>query len=112
MAYTEFWFTDVLWPDFSEKHLQEAISSFQRRERRYGGIGNGDKGYNIVNKNTDSCYRYTPSGTCDIPRGIPLLLSVIIVTSIGLYELYNTVKINGQFNMNVSLEMVLSLFYC
>ncbi len=42
--------------------------------------------------------------------GIPLLLSVIIVTSIGLYELYNTVKINGQFNMNVSLEMVLSLF--
>ena len=44
LAYTEFWFTDVLWPDFSEKHLQEAISSFQRRERRYGGIGNGDKG--------------------------------------------------------------------
>jgi undecaprenyl diphosphate synthase len=36
MAYTEFYFTDVLWPDFSRHDLLEAIISFQKRERRYG----------------------------------------------------------------------------
>jgi undecaprenyl diphosphate synthase len=38
LAYTEFWFTDVLWPDFNEKHLIEAIEVFQSRQRRFGGI--------------------------------------------------------------------------
>ena len=36
MAYTEFYFTDVLWPDFGKDDLLEAIVSYQRRERRYG----------------------------------------------------------------------------
>lgn len=35
-AYTEFYFTDVLWPDFRKKHLMAAITDFQRRERRFG----------------------------------------------------------------------------
>ncbi|MDQ1146712.1 undecaprenyl diphosphate synthase [Bacillus sp. SORGH_AS 510] len=38
LAYSEFWFTDVLWPDFSEEHLLEAIEAFQKRQRRFGGI--------------------------------------------------------------------------
>jgi undecaprenyl diphosphate synthase len=38
LAYTEFWFTDVLWPDFSEEELILAISEFQQRGRRYGGV--------------------------------------------------------------------------
>lgn len=38
LAYTEFWFTDVLWPDFSEQHFLEAIKVYQQRTRRYGGI--------------------------------------------------------------------------
>ncbi len=38
MAYTELYFTDVLWPDFSKKNLYEAIISYQKRERRYGKI--------------------------------------------------------------------------
>lgn len=37
-AYSEFYFTDALWPDFSEKHLMDAIQHFHRRQRRYGGI--------------------------------------------------------------------------
>ncbi|WP_409305455.1 isoprenyl transferase [Peribacillus sp. SCS-155] len=37
-AYSEFWFTDVLWPDFSEEHLMEAIEVYQNRSRRYGGV--------------------------------------------------------------------------
>jgi len=37
-AYSEFWFTDVLWPDFNEKVLNEAIIDFSNRKRRYGGI--------------------------------------------------------------------------
>ena len=36
IAYAEFYFTDVLWPDFSEEHLYEALISYQKRERRFG----------------------------------------------------------------------------
>ncbi|MGH6786577.1 MAG: polyprenyl diphosphate synthase [Novosphingobium sp.] len=36
-AYAELWFTDVLWPDFTPAHLQEALEAFAQRERRYGG---------------------------------------------------------------------------
>ena len=38
LAYTEFWFTDTLWPDFDEKCLQEAIEVYRNRNRRYGGL--------------------------------------------------------------------------
>jgi undecaprenyl diphosphate synthase len=38
MAYTEFYFTDVLWPDFRREDLFEAIVDFQKRERRFGKI--------------------------------------------------------------------------
>ena len=38
LAYTEFWFTEVLWPDFSEEDLLEAIEVFQNRQRRFGGV--------------------------------------------------------------------------
>ncbi|MBU5267766.1 isoprenyl transferase [Virgibacillus proomii] len=38
MAYTEFWFTDVLWPDFDEAVFKQAIKEYQQRQRRYGGI--------------------------------------------------------------------------
>ncbi len=37
LAYTELYFTDVLWPDFSEEHLLVALRDFQSRERRFGG---------------------------------------------------------------------------
>jgi undecaprenyl diphosphate synthase len=36
-AYSEFWFTDVYWPDFSRKHMIQAIVDYQKRERRFGG---------------------------------------------------------------------------
>lgn len=36
IAYAELFFTDVLWPDFTEEHLHEAIISYQKRERRFG----------------------------------------------------------------------------
>ncbi len=36
MAYSELYFTDVLWPDFKEEHLYEAIIDYQNRERRFG----------------------------------------------------------------------------
>ena len=35
-AYTEFFFTEVLWPDFDKRDLFAAIADYQRRERRYG----------------------------------------------------------------------------
>ncbi|MDE2436525.1 MAG: di-trans,poly-cis-decaprenylcistransferase [Sphingomonadales bacterium] len=36
-AYAEMWFTDVLWPDFTPGHLEQALTEFETRERRYGG---------------------------------------------------------------------------
>ncbi len=39
IAYTEIFVTERYWPDFRGVHLLEAIADFQRRERRYGGIG-------------------------------------------------------------------------
>ena len=37
-AYSEFYFTDVLWPDFSSKELDRAIAEYQRRDRRFGKV--------------------------------------------------------------------------
>jgi len=41
IAYTELLVTERMWPDFRGIHLLEAIADFQRRERRYGGLGEG-----------------------------------------------------------------------
>lgn len=38
IAYTEFWFTDVLWPEFNREHLYLALEHYANRERRFGGI--------------------------------------------------------------------------
>ncbi|MFQ9514980.1 MAG: isoprenyl transferase [Eubacterium sp.] len=38
LAYTEFYFTDVLWPDFDKEELKKAIVKFNQRDRRFGGV--------------------------------------------------------------------------
>jgi undecaprenyl diphosphate synthase len=38
IAYTEFWFSDIYWPDFKPEHLYRAIFDYQSRDRRFGGI--------------------------------------------------------------------------
>lgn len=46
-AYTEFYVTDLLWPDFNKDELVKAVSSFGKRERRYGGrLKDSDEGSN------------------------------------------------------------------
>ena len=37
-AYSEFYFTDTLWPDFDEAELDRAIASYRKRDRRFGGV--------------------------------------------------------------------------
>ena len=37
-AYSEFWFSDILWPDFKEEDLNKALEAFQKRNRRFGGV--------------------------------------------------------------------------
>ena len=37
-AYAEFWFSDILWPDFKPKHLDKAIEDYNKRSRRFGGV--------------------------------------------------------------------------
>jgi undecaprenyl diphosphate synthase len=39
LAYAEIYVTQTLWPDFRGQHLLEAVEEFQKRERRYGGLG-------------------------------------------------------------------------
>jgi undecaprenyl diphosphate synthase len=39
VAYAELWVTETLWPDFTQKDLFQAIIDFQKRERRFGGLG-------------------------------------------------------------------------
>ncbi len=41
VAYSEIWVTETLWPDFTQNDLFRAIIDFQKRERRYGGLGLG-----------------------------------------------------------------------
>ncbi len=52
IAYTEFFITDVYWPEFKRKHLYEAIRNFQKRERRFGRVSEqllkNDKGLKNV----------------------------------------------------------------
>ena len=38
LAYAEFYFTPVPWPDFSKKDLQEAVEAYENRDRRYGKV--------------------------------------------------------------------------
>ncbi len=45
MAYTEFWFTDTLWPDINQALLTQAIQDFSHRERRFGLISAQVQGY-------------------------------------------------------------------
>lgn len=37
-AYAEYWFSDILWPDFKPKDLERAIDDYNRRNRRFGGV--------------------------------------------------------------------------
>ena len=39
LSYAEFYFTDVLWPDFREKQFEEALAAYAGRRRRFGGLG-------------------------------------------------------------------------
>lgn len=38
LAYAEFYFTDILWPDFDKKELEKAVEFYQSRDRRFGGV--------------------------------------------------------------------------
>ena len=42
LAYSEFYFTDVLWPDFTKEDLIKAIEYYNGRDRRFGGVKEGE----------------------------------------------------------------------
>lgn len=37
-AYSEFWYSDILWPDFTEENVNQILSDYQKRNRRFGGV--------------------------------------------------------------------------
>ena len=50
IAYSEIYVTERLWPDFRGIHMLEAIEDYQRRERRYGGLGDGAESDDAVQR--------------------------------------------------------------
>lgn len=42
LAYSEFYFTEVPWPDFHKEELEKAIEAYNRRDRRFGGLADGE----------------------------------------------------------------------
>jgi undecaprenyl diphosphate synthase len=44
IAYAEIWVTDTLWPDFRARHLLEAVTEYQKRDRRYGAVSSDPVG--------------------------------------------------------------------
>ena len=48
IAYSEIFVTERLWPDFRGIHMLEAIEAYQRRERRYGGLGDGSESDDVA----------------------------------------------------------------
>ncbi len=69
IAYAEIFITDRLWPDFRGPHLLEAIQSFQTRDRRFGGLNEGDTDENLATSNqpTRSPKRSKASSTAAPP---------------------------------------------
>ncbi len=53
IAYAEIFVTEVLWPEFRTRHLLEAISNFQNRERRFGLVSEQISGNKKIKKNDD-----------------------------------------------------------
>ncbi len=49
LAYTEMYFTPVLWPDYRKEHFYEAIIDFQRRERRFGKVSEKRRAITVNN---------------------------------------------------------------
>ena len=47
-AYSEYYFTPVLWPDFGEKELDKALLAYSQRQRRFGGLGGQDSASNSL----------------------------------------------------------------
>lgn len=39
LAYSELYFTDVAWPDFTKEELEKAVRDYNKRDRRFGGVG-------------------------------------------------------------------------
>ena len=37
-AYSEFWYSDILWPDFTEENVNQILADYQKRNRRFGGV--------------------------------------------------------------------------
>ena len=91
IAYSEFWFTDVYWPDFTEEHLLNAITDFQHRGRRFGMCRKRGFGSETENYYWSGCCRAIHSHRNLRWRAFTVL--VYALASIGLYELIRMNKL-------------------
>lgn len=55
-AYSELIFTDVLWPDFTERDIDAALEEYRRRDRRFGGIRNEAETHSCGGRHTRAAF--------------------------------------------------------
>ena len=70
-AYTEFWFTPVLWPDFGPETLDAAISAYQSRERRFGLTAEQTRKISAPTIAQDPNHNRPDYPACDAGGGVP-----------------------------------------
>ena len=97
LAYTELWFTDVLWPDFTENDLVDAIEAFQRRSRRWRNMQRGDR--KMKERIISAVVAIAVFLPIAIWGGWAFLLLAYAMATIGLIELFKMRKyslVSGQ----------------
>src|SRR5699024_2042694 len=109
LAYTELWFTDVLWPDFNEDMFKEALKDYQTRKKGYGGISGGHKMKARIITAIIGLIIVLP---IIIYGNLPFIIVAFILALIGLFELIRMYKPNQIFvYMLFSVLFLIGLIY-
>ena len=94
LAYSEFYFTDVPWPDFTKEELVKAIEEYNHRHRRFGGVE--ERKVYVQNK-TVKRNPFDDHCACDSDQSGDLLFFVLLIISlIGMTELYKVFGIEKK----------------
>ena len=96
LSYSELYFTDKFWPDFTEEEFEKAIADYQKRERRYGDLAETTREGSVMNK-----ARFISSTTMILVTIAAVLNAWVFITVLlgltlaGLYEFFYLVKKKG-----------------
>ncbi len=93
LAYTEFYFTEVPWPDFHEEELRKAIEQYNNRDRRYGGVKDGSKKSMFKTRLLSGIVLVLVALLTICSGGTVLYMTVLCLSLIGAGELFRVMKV-------------------